>query len=691
MSDKADIQRPGDSATAKKGKQKHLLSLYFIYVVCGFAAVSLFLSFSAGDQLPGHESHSASTGRGFHHNSILAQSKVSLSALKKNRNNKRQQKKGAKLDEVTPPQKRNVKREPEFDGEEELQHQNQPPESEEQDETPESESSKPSPLAGLSCADHGGPLDSLAQEMVYWEDIPSDNRHVSPFYAPERYLTFEPDHGGFNNIRMAMETVVALAYAMGRTLVLPPAQSMYLLGKVQPGQSSTPKFSFAHFFDMPAIHAEHNGLDIITTDEFIKRQIDTSERSGSTVLQKLVAKKQRTNYDGDENTWYHILRGHARSLIWDPSQCFAYFPALAHHDTKRVKELYREVVTKTLQNAQDLHLGHEVWNQFIGKPPPLNASEAYRLGEFYNHRKHLCLYDSKLQDEPVLHFPAALGKSPVDRKMIQENNEKDKDDEEEAVDRSKWDPRLLVHFYAFLFFADYHQDLWMKRFVRDHVRYTDEIQCAAARVVAELRRQVRTVHGRSDGLFHSMHIRRGDFQFKETRISAEEMLVKTKLHFKDGDIVFVATDHHEKEFFKPLEDHYELYFLDDFIASSKGKSRNVTAVLGPEVNSNYYGMIDQLVASRGKIFYGCWFSTFTGYINRLRGYHSQKNKEPGYEDGKIMTSFYYALPDRLNHMLTYYPVKQAFYAREFPTAWRLIDQDLHPSAIQPGSISKSSL
>jgi hypothetical protein len=29
-------------------------------------------------------------------------------------------------------------------------------------------------------------------------------------------------------------------------------------------------------------------------------------------------------------------------------------------------------------------------------------------------------------------------------------------------------------------------------------------------------------------------------------------------------------------------------------------------------------MIDQLVASKGRIFFGCFFSTFTGYINRIR-------------------------------------------------------------------------
>jgi hypothetical protein len=86
-------------------------------------------------------------------------------------------------------------------------------------------------LAGLDCSRHGGPPNDIAAEMVYWSDIPSDNAHMSPFYSPEKFLTFEPDNGGWNNIRMSMETVLAMAVAMGRTLVLPPEQGMYLLGK----------------------------------------------------------------------------------------------------------------------------------------------------------------------------------------------------------------------------------------------------------------------------------------------------------------------------------------------------------------------------------------------------------------------------------------------------------------------------
>jgi hypothetical protein len=67
----------------------------------------------------------------------------------------------------------------------------------------------------LNCDAFGGPDRLSAQEMVYWKDIPSDARHISPFHHslkedghPRQFMTFEPDQGGWNNIRMAMETVL---------------------------------------------------------------------------------------------------------------------------------------------------------------------------------------------------------------------------------------------------------------------------------------------------------------------------------------------------------------------------------------------------------------------------------------------------------------------------------------------------
>jgi GDP-fucose protein O-fucosyltransferase len=141
------------------------------------------------------------------------------------------------------------------------------------------------------------------------------------------------------------------------------------------------------------------------------------------------------------------------------------------------------------------------------------------------------------------------------------------------------------------------------------MRYVDELQCSAARVVAAIRDHVRQRHAKetsstdttdtasSSGEFDTFHIRRGDFQYKETRIEAQEIYDNVKDVLVDGTTIYIATDEHDKSFFKVLQEHYDVLFLSDFLPQLEG------------VNKNHFGMIDQLVASRGRKFFGCWHST----------------------------------------------------------------------------------
>lgn len=224
--------------------------------------------------------------------------------------------------------------------------------------------------------------------------------------------------------------------------------------------------------------------------------------------------------------------------------------------------------------------------------------------------------------------------------------------------------RLLVHFYAFLYFEDWREDLWMKRFMRDHVRYIDEIQCAAARIVHALRSHVKTKTGDPKGLFDTFHVRRGDFQYKATRIEAQQLMKNTEDLLLNGTTLYIATDERNKKFFDPLKARYDVKFMDDFMPLLKG------------VNSNYYGMIDQLVAARGRLFFGCWHSTFTGFIHRMRGYYSTRDKLPGYEKGVLPTSYYYVPVNHRGQMHQYAALHGAFFNREFPTSWRDLDKGI---------------
>jgi GDP-fucose protein O-fucosyltransferase len=101
-----------------------------------------------------------------------------------------------------------------------------------------------------------------------------------------------------------------------------------------------------------------------------------------------------------------------------------------------------------------------------------------------------------------------------------------------------------------------------------------------------------------EGVFDAFHIRRGDFQYKATRVDAKEILKMAQKKIPEGATVFIATDERDKSFFQPMRDHYDVLFLDDV---------HDEALIG--INTNFYGMIDQLVTTRSRIFYGCWFST----------------------------------------------------------------------------------
>eukprot|EP00980_Cylindrotheca_fusiformis_P004071 scaffold880_cov132-Cylindrotheca_fusiformis.AAC.67 len=495
-------------------------------------------------------------------------------------------------------------------------------------------------LAGLNCDRWGGPSNDAAKEMVYWEDIPSDSEFLSPFHKENgktQYFTFEPDHAGFNNVRMSMETILSSALAMGRTLVLPPAQELHMLSSSDDEQKN--EFSFNDFFPMESISSEHKGFSIIPMEEYLNLFLEGKLKHPHTG-ESIFPPGNRTNWDGCNrkelkvlHTW---LRESSKRLAVNHDDCLLSFPRSS--DPKAMEEL--EHIQDEIKAE-----GFPKPEEFVGKPTPVDAPPKDRLRENLASRKKLCLYDRELQESTLVHFPLIRGDG----------------------DKS----RMLIHFYAFLFFADWKMDLWMKRFVRDHVRYVDELQCTAARIVDAIRKRVLSRSGGESKDFDTIHVRRGDFQdqYETTEATVEDIYKMMTQRIPDNTTVYIATDEEDENFFRLLRDHYDIVFLEDFKDE-----------LG-EINSNFYGMIDQLVASRGRVFFGCWFSTFTGYINRLRGYHTDNKKSPGYDMG-IIPSYYYVPKGNFLSMQKFYPVKRSVWAREFPTSWRLIDKGLSDFSVQ---------
>jgi hypothetical protein len=83
-----------------------------------------------------------------------------------------------------------------------------------------------------------------------------------------------------------------------------------------------------------------------------------------------------------------------------------------------------------------------------------------------------------------------------------------------------------------------------------------------------------------------------------------KILTMSQPEIKPGSTVYVATDEKDRRFFDPLGTQYKLFFLDDFKHLLHG------------FNTNKYGMLDQLVAARGRVFFGCWFSTVSIIVYR---------------------------------------------------------------------------
>lgn len=329
---------------------------------------------------------------------------------------------------------------------------------------------------GLVCDNHGGPTSAEASnEMVYWQDIPSDADYVGPFYHSHghhsdenpRYLTFEPDGGGWNNIRMAMETVIGLGIATGRTIVLPPDQRMYLLAKNR-GKVKT-DFSFADFFPLEKVEEEHPALNFMSTQEFLEKEAMTGHMVDTYTGRVTFPPFNRTDWDGqDVKPLKFWLQNSTVAPRWSPGACMAAFPSSSEHED-----------VDQLRNAlEQIKREGNLKNTTLETPTPVDASVHDRLYENLSKRKHLCLYNEEMQLARVVHFMC----------------------------NHKLRVRMLVHFYAFLFFQDWRDDLWMKRFMRDHLRYTDEIQCAAARVVEALRGLSREKG--QHGEFATLHVRR---------------------------------------------------------------------------------------------------------------------------------------------------------------------------------------
>eukprot|EP00566_Odontella_aurita_P001240 CAMPEP_0113571680 /NCGR_PEP_ID=MMETSP0015_2-20120614/25685_1 /TAXON_ID=2838 /ORGANISM="Odontella" /LENGTH=553 /DNA_ID=CAMNT_0000474651 /DNA_START=165 /DNA_END=1826 /DNA_ORIENTATION=- /assembly_acc=CAM_ASM_000160 len=441
-------------------------------------------------------------------------------------------------------------------------------------------------------------VDSLA----YWNSPQGlrDRLFQSPFAGKERdgkprYLTFEPDRGGWNNLRMSFENVVVIAAATGRTLVLPPDQPLYLLQN----DPQHVERNFGDFFNLYTPEFSSR-ITVITTEEFISREgskdgrftIPDSMKDGVANAQKKCQHRKKSDI--------------ACMFVYDYLKEISFSPSI--------------------HGEQSCLIFDE--GRLNSKPMDQQKLDDDRVKKFCQGRRAV-YYDKEFRDAPVVHLRA-----------------------------SERGFRLLCHFYAFILFTDPVHDNFFKRFIRDHIHYNDAIICAAGKIVDALQREglsrgfVRDEEGA--GGFSSMHVRRGDFQWKNTRLSAEEWQKNTRDLWRENEILYVTSDEKNRSFFEPIAAHHDLRFIEDFFDTAGLK----------DVDPNYIGMIESVVASRGKQFCGTYFSSFTAYIGRLRGYYGMSEKTMWYgQEGRHAETHVWVDP------------QSSYSAREFPVGWVGIDGD----------------
>jgi hypothetical protein len=233
---------------------------------------------------------------------------------------------------------------------------------------------------------------------------------------------------------MAMETVIGLALATGRTLVLPPEKAMYLLGQQNNNQQrQKTHFSFADFFPLKEI-TTRGYLEIITMEDYLENEALAGNLRRKENGEVLFPPNNRTNWDQCSASDFDLLKDYLRNVsytpLWSPDDCVAVFPSsknIRHNQSAKFYSMLNQIVQERNQLKRDI-------------PIPYNATTMERLREQLAGRQELCIYNEFMQQQPNMHFMC----SP------------------------QLHVRMLIHFYAFLFFEDWKMDLWIKRFMRDH-------------------------------------------------------------------------------------------------------------------------------------------------------------------------------------------------------------------------------
>lgn len=212
--------------------------------------------------------------------------------------------------------------------------------------------------------------------LRYWhpglvkDEFPPPNRH--------RYVSFDVDQGGLNNIRLVFEYAAVVAAITGRTLVLPPPRPWYLINNGPRHRGANEGATdIAEIFDIPAMQ---EALRVQTAEGFIQ------EAAGHLSIPDEFRVDNVFHRDkGAADRWRQWLLDNADvPRDWNPYDRLICFPDVSSADTSSVSERYvdgRQFVELTpwLNAAPLIHLPSNSEYRFLGPVATMLLSVDDRL------------------------------------------------------------------------------------------------------------------------------------------------------------------------------------------------------------------------------------------------------------------------------------------------------------------------
>ena len=231
-------------------------------------------------------------------------------------------------------------------------------------------------------------------------------------YLDEKYVTFEPDVGGWNNIRMQFELVLVYALVTGRTLVLPNDQPMYLLME---GKKKQNQHGFDDYFPFDWISTR---MPVITMKEFLEREGITGQlfmhNSTSSILTKTRPGNFTLNRDGIDIHGKQP-RKHYKPIVLYPPGNYTDFNC-GHRETRwalfaylrgigaspKLRPLHKDCLS--IPRSSNYNYVKELETKPIHSKDHTRAMEISNRLHIYAGDRQINYYSSYWQKQKVIHF-----------------------------------------------------------------------------------------------------------------------------------------------------------------------------------------------------------------------------------------------------------------------------------------------